>query len=74
MTRARGRFSPRNLPSRHCFYEALVSHKLRFAILLVFTLLVSPVLAQPAAKPAPPQPSTSDALTPEQAKRALETL
>lgn len=51
-----------------------MSHKLRFAILLVLTLFVSPALAQPAAKPAPPQPGTSDALTPEQAKRALETL
>lgn len=74
MTRARGRFSCRNLPSRDCFYEAFVSHRLRFAILLVFTLLISPALAQPGAKPASPQPVTSDTLTPEQAKRALETL
>ncbi|WP_431016315.1 mechanosensitive ion channel domain-containing protein [Bradyrhizobium pachyrhizi] len=51
-----------------------MSHKLRLALLLVFTLFVSPALAQPAAKPAPPQPATGDALTPEQAKRALDTL
>ncbi|WGS27290.1 mechanosensitive ion channel domain-containing protein [Bradyrhizobium sp. ISRA464] len=51
-----------------------MSHKLRFAILLVLTLFVSPALAQPGAKPAPPQANTGDALTPEQAKRALETL
>ncbi len=51
-----------------------MSHTFRFAILLVLTLFVSPALAQPAAKPAPPQPGTSDTLTPEQAKRALETL
>ncbi|UFX45953.1 mechanosensitive ion channel [Bradyrhizobium sp. 41S5] len=51
-----------------------MSHKLRFALLLILALFVSPALAQPVAKPAPPQPSTSDALTPEQAKRALETL
>ncbi|OIM89328.1 hypothetical protein BLN97_39930 [Bradyrhizobium elkanii] len=51
-----------------------MSHKLRLALLLVVTLFVSPAFAQPAAKPAPPQPVTSDALTPEQAKRALDTL
>ncbi|MCC8942590.1 small-conductance mechanosensitive channel, partial [Bradyrhizobium sp. Arg68] len=51
-----------------------MSHKLGFAILLVFTLLLSPAVAQPPAKPAPPQQNTSDALTPEQAKRALDTL
>jgi len=53
-----------------------VSHKLRFAILLVLALFVSPAVAQPSAKPAPPQQqaNTGDTLTPEQAKRALETL
>ncbi|GKQ53300.1 mechanosensitive ion channel domain-containing protein [Bradyrhizobium sp. Ce-3] len=51
-----------------------MSHKIRLALLLIITLFVSPALAQPAAKPAPPQPVTGDALTPEQAKRALDTL
>ena len=53
-----------------------MSHKLRFAILLVLALFVSPAVAQPSAKPAPPQQqaNTGDTLTPEQAKRALETL
>ncbi|WP_456750844.1 MULTISPECIES: mechanosensitive ion channel family protein [unclassified Bradyrhizobium] len=51
-----------------------MSHTFRFAILLVLALFVSPALAQPGAKPAPPQSGTSDNLTPEQAKRALETL
>lgn len=51
-----------------------MSHKLRFAILLVLTLFAAPALAQPAAKPAPPQQAASDALTPEQARRALDTL
>ncbi|KWV53913.1 small-conductance mechanosensitive channel [Bradyrhizobium macuxiense] len=53
-----------------------MSHKLRFAILIVLTLFVSPAVAQPSAKPAPPpqQANTGDALTPEQARRALETL
>ncbi|QPF84567.1 mechanosensitive ion channel [Bradyrhizobium genosp. L] len=51
-----------------------MSHKLRFAILLLVTLFAAPAVAQPAAKPAQPQPNTSDTLTPEQAKRALETL
>lgn len=51
-----------------------MSHKLRLAILLVLTLFAAPALAQPAAKPAPPQPAASDALTPEQARRALDTL
>lgn len=55
-----------------------MSHKLRLAILFALTLFVAPALAQPNAKPAPPpantQATTTDALTPEQAKRALETL
>ena len=55
-----------------------MSHKLRFAILLLLTFLVSPAIAQPGAKPAPPQAGshakTDDALTPEQARRALDTL
>lgn len=51
-----------------------MSHQLRFAILLILTLFISPAMAQSRAKPAPPQPAASEALTPEQAKRALETL
>nr|WP_249158973.1 mechanosensitive ion channel domain-containing protein [Bradyrhizobium tropiciagri] len=42
--------------------------------MLALTLFISPAFAQPPAKPAPPTQNTSDALTPEQAKRALETL
>ncbi|MBR0794408.1 mechanosensitive ion channel [Bradyrhizobium jicamae] len=55
-----------------------MSNHLRLAIVLAFTLVISPAVAQPGARPAPPpantQASTSDVLTPEQAKRALETL
>ncbi|WP_426439338.1 mechanosensitive ion channel family protein [Bradyrhizobium genosp. P] len=50
-----------------------MSHKLRLAILFALALLVSPATAQvvaPAAAPA----KTADVLTPDQAKRALETL
>jgi small-conductance mechanosensitive channel len=55
-----------------------VSQKILSAIPLVFILLVSPALAQTGVLPAgdaPPVASNKpDALTPEQAKRALDTL
>ncbi|KJC39169.1 small-conductance mechanosensitive channel [Bradyrhizobium sp. LTSP885] len=55
-----------------------MSHKLPFAFLFALTLLVTPAAAQ-VAIPAAPQTKSAqaqsvDALTPEQAKRALETL
>jgi moderate conductance mechanosensitive channel len=59
----------------HRFKGAFVSHKLFPSILLACTLLVTPALAQTGAAP-PPAPATgnADALTPDQAKRALDTL
>ncbi len=74
MMRARGQIHRNEFGYRALFYEVLVSQKLRFAILLALTLFISPALAQPGAMPAPPQANATDALTPEQAKRALETL
>jgi small-conductance mechanosensitive channel len=56
-----------------------VSHTLRLAILFALALLVSPATAQVALPAAAPQTKSAqarsvDVLTPEQAKRALETL
>jgi len=55
-----------------------VSQKFLSAIPLVFILLVSPALAQTSVLPAGDAPTVAtnkpDALTPEQAKRALDTL
>ncbi|MFB9262793.1 mechanosensitive ion channel domain-containing protein [Bradyrhizobium erythrophlei] len=51
-----------------------MSHRLFPAILFALTLLISPAFAQPGAKPAPAKAEAAEALTPDQAKRALETL
>lgn len=49
-----------------------MSHKLLSSILLAFALYAFPAFAQQGA--APPAPDNAEALTPDQAKRALETL
>jgi moderate conductance mechanosensitive channel len=56
--------------------EALVSKKLLASILLACALSVTPVLAQdtPAPRPATSPPQNATVLTPEQARRALDTL
>ena len=51
-----------------------MSHKLLPSILLACALLSLPAFAQPAAPPASSAADKAGALTPEQAKRALETL
>ena len=51
-----------------------VSHKLLPAILVAFTLFAFPALAQDAAAPPAPPPANNTTLTPDQARRALETL
>jgi moderate conductance mechanosensitive channel len=53
-----------------------LSHRFLLSILLACALLASPALAQTAAAPKPAASPTAnaDALTPEQAKRALDTL
>jgi moderate conductance mechanosensitive channel len=54
---------------------AFVSHKFFRPILLAFALFASPALAQTAAAPGSPAPtSNAEVLTPDQAKRALDTL
>ena len=68
----------------HIFKEAFVSHKLIPSILLACALFAFPAFAQPGAahKDAPKETSKAaasatnndDALTPDQAKRALDTL
>jgi moderate conductance mechanosensitive channel len=64
------------LPSRIHFKGAFVSHKLFPSILLACALLASPALAETGAapKPAASPAANTDALTPDQARRALETL
>src|SRR6185437_14820724 len=56
--------------------EALVSKNLLASILFAYALSVSPALAQnsPAPQPAASPPANANALTPDQAKRALDTL
>src|SRR5438128_11454237 len=49
-------------------------HRFLPSMLLACVLLAGPALAQPGAAPKPPAPASADALTPDQAKRALETL
>jgi small-conductance mechanosensitive channel len=49
-------------------------HRFLPSMLLAFVLFACPALAQTGAAPKPPAPASADALTPEQAKRALETL
>jgi moderate conductance mechanosensitive channel len=51
-----------------------VSYKLVSAILVACCLLAFPASAQDAAAPPAPSANTTNALTPEQARRALETL
>ncbi len=60
----------------YIFKEAFVSHKLFPSILLACALLTLPALAQagPAPKAAASAQNNADVLTPDQAKRALDTL
>lgn len=64
----------------HIFKGAFVSHRFLPSILLACALFASPALAQTSAAPKPvasPKPTVSanaEALTPDQAKRALDTL
>jgi small-conductance mechanosensitive channel len=72
------------LPSRAPFFsskEAFVSHKLLLSILLACVLFAFPAFAETGAAPAANNQATnnqaannSDVLTPDQAKRALDTL
>ena len=72
--RARARPIP-VLPSGAFFSkEALVSLKLLSSILFASVLFILPAFAQPGAAPAAPAADKADVLSPEQAKRALETL
>jgi len=54
--------------------EDLVSYRALFAILLAVSLFVPPAFAQSGAPSAPAAAPANNALTPEQARRALETL
>lgn len=60
----------------HIFKGAFVSHKLFPTILLACALFAAPALAQTGAAPkaAAPAANNADVLTPDQAKRALDTL
>jgi moderate conductance mechanosensitive channel len=60
----------------HIFKGAFVSHKFFPSILLAFALFAFPAFAQTGATPkiAAPATNNADALTPDQAKRALDTL
>jgi small-conductance mechanosensitive channel len=64
--------------TRNRFKEAFVSQKLVSAILLALALLVSPAFAQSGPPPANDAPRAAanklEALTPDQARRALDTL
>lgn len=51
-----------------------MSHRFLSSMLLAFVLFACPALAQTGAAPKPPAPAATDALTPDQAKRALDTL
>ncbi len=51
-----------------------MSHKLFSAILIACSLIAFPALAQDSAAPAAPSASNAAALTPDQARRALDTL
>jgi moderate conductance mechanosensitive channel len=76
MTHARRTNLIRFCASCGYFKGASVSHKLLPSILLACALLASPALAQTGAapKPAASPASNAGALTPDQAKRALDTL
>src|SRR6266702_205793 len=73
MAAKRGRPDMTHAPwsSRIFFERGFMSHKFLSSMLLAFVLFGCPALAQPG--PAPGS-AASDALTPDQAKRALETL
>jgi moderate conductance mechanosensitive channel len=65
------------LPSRKFFKGAFVPQKIIFRFMvLAFALMASPAFAQsnPAFQAAPPAINSANALTPDQAKRALDTL
>jgi small-conductance mechanosensitive channel len=77
MTHARRQILIPVLPAYTYFKGALVSHKLLLSILLACALFASPAFAQSGAAPkdAPKQATNNaDVLTPDQARRALETL
>src|ERR1700721_78405 len=76
MTHARRTNLIRFCASCGYFKGASVSHKLLPSILLACALLASPALAQTGAapKPAASPASHAGALTPDPAKRALDTL
>ncbi|MEH2514685.1 small-conductance mechanosensitive channel [Bradyrhizobium sp. AZCC 1610] len=59
---------------RILFSEAFVSHKFLPLILLAVALYAFPAFAQPGVAPAAPAAGNVEALTPDQAKRALDTL
>src|SRR4051794_23286967 len=56
--------------------ESLVSHKLASTLLAALLIAISSLSSVSAAPPAPPAPAANSAaaLSPEEAKRALETL
>jgi small-conductance mechanosensitive channel len=58
----------------HIYRGVFVSHKLFPAVLLACALFAFPVFAQPGDAPAAPATNHAEALTAEQAKRALDTL
>jgi hypothetical protein len=63
--------------ARNSFEEAFVSQKPVCAILLAFAFLATPAFAQSGAAPANDAPAATtkpEALTPDQARRALDTL
>ena len=59
---------------RILFSEAFVSQKFLPSILLAFVLVAFPAVAQQRAAPPAPAAGNAEALTPDQAKRALDTL
>src|SRR5262245_32303596 len=73
MTQTRGPPAA-GLPSNNLKIWGLVSQKLVAAILVAFALFASPAFAQTDTAPPPHTADKANALTPEQARRALETL
>ncbi|MBR0697353.1 mechanosensitive ion channel [Bradyrhizobium lablabi] len=51
-----------------------MSYRLSQAILFALALFISPAVAQPRVPQSPPQAKAADALTPDQARQALDTL
>jgi small-conductance mechanosensitive channel len=77
MTRRDGRYPALVSPSRKYFKGAFVSQKITFrSMVLASALMAFPAFAQnnPAPQAAPQATSNANTLTPDQAKRALETL